>query len=393
MNTPAKNAAIYLDYAASTPVAPAVAEAMGRCLTMEGTFANPASRSHIYGWQAEELVEAARLQVADLLNCDSREVVWTSGATESNNLAIKGVFEAFFARSQDDLKGHIISSQIEHKAVIDPIKWLEKQGVEVTWLKPCDSGFISAEQVTAALRPDTQLVSIMQVNNETGVINPIEDVGRACRAAGVLFHVDAAQAAGKLAIDVESLNVDLMSLSAHKFYGPKGVGCLYVRRAIAADVAAQAHGGGHERGLRSGTLATHQLVGMGAAANLAQQELERDINHISALRDKLWHAIKDLPGAKRNGEGAELSPIHLNVRFDGIDGETLLLSLRQLAISSGSACTSASMEPSYVLKAMGLSDAEAHSSLRISLGRYTSEADIDRAIEHIQTTITALQRV
>lgn len=393
MNTPAKNAAIYLDYAASTPVAPAVAEAMGRCLTMEGTFANPASRSHIYGWQAEELVEAARLQVADLLNCDSREVVWTSGATESNNLAIKGVFEAFFARTQGDLKGHIISSQIEHKAVIDPIKWLEKQGVEVTWLKPCDSGFISAEQVTAALRPNTQLVSIMQVNNETGVINPIEDIGRACRAAGVLFHVDAAQAAGKLAIDVESLNVDLMSLSAHKFYGPKGVGCLYVRRAIAADVAAQVHGGGHERGLRSGTLATHQLVGMGAAANLAQQELERDINHTSALRDKLWSAIKDLPGAKRNGEGAELSPIHLNVRFDGIDGETLLLSLRQLAISSGSACTSASMEPSYVLKAMGLSDAEAHSSLRISLGRYTSEADVDRAIEHIQTTITALQRV
>lgn len=393
MNTPAKNAAIYLDYAASTPVAPAVAEAMGRCLTMEGTFANPASRSHIYGWQAEELVEAARLQVADLLNCDSREVVWTSGATESNNLAIKGVFEAFFARTQGDLKGHIISSQIEHKAVIDPIKWLEKQGVEVTWLKPCDSGFISAEQVTAALRPDTQLVSIMQVNNETGVINPIEDIGRACRAAGVLFHVDAAQAAGKLAIDVKSLNVDLMSLSAHKFYGPKGVGCLYVRRAIAAGVAAQVHGGGHERGLRSGTLATHQLIGMGAAANLAQQELERDINHTSALRDKLWHAIKDLPGAKRNGEGAELSPIHLNVRFDGIDGETLLLSLRQLAISSGSACTSASMEPSYVLKAMGLSDAEAHSSLRISLGRYTSEADIDRAIEHIQTTITALQRV
>lgn len=393
MNTPAKNAAIYLDYAASTPVAPAVAEVMGRCLTMEGTFANPASRSHIYGWQAEELVEAARLQVADLLNCDSREVVWTSGATESNNLAIKGVFEAFFARSQGDLKGHIISSQIEHKAVIDPIKWLEKQGVEVTWLKPCDSGFISAEQVTEALRPDTQLVSIMQVNNETGVINPIEDIGRACRAAGVLFHVDAAQAAGKLAIDVESLNVDLMSLSAHKFYGPKGVGCLYVRRAIAADVVAQVHGGGHERGLRSGTLATHQLVGMGAAANLAQQELERDINHTSALRDKLWSAIKDLPGAKRNGAGAELSPIHLNVRFDGIDGETLLLSLRQLAISSGSACTSASMEPSYVLKAMGLSDAEAHSSLRISLGRYTSEADIDRAIEHIQTTITALQRV
>lgn len=393
MNTAAKGPAIYLDYAATTPVAPAVAEEMGRCLTMDGIFANPASRSHIYGWQAEELVEAARLQVADLLHCDGREIVWTSGATESNNLAIKGVFEAFFAQSSGALKGHLITSLIEHKAVIDPVKWLERQGVDVTWLKPCEKGFISADQVAAAMRPDTKLVSIMQVNNETGVVNPIAEIGQICRAANTLFHVDAAQAAGKLAIDVVLLNVDLMSLSAHKFYGPKGVGCLYVRRAIATEITAQIHGGGHERGLRSGTLATHQLVGMGAAANLAKNELENDSRHTSALRDKLWHGVQDLPGVKRNGEGAVLSPIHLNVRFEGVDGETLLLSLRQLAISSGSACTSASMEPSYVLKAMGLSDADAHSSLRISLGRYTREADVDRAIEHIQTTITALQRV
>lgn len=389
MSTSAKSPAIYLDYAATTPVAPAVAEEMGKCLTMDGFFANPASRSHIYGWQAEEQVEAARLQVADLLHCNGREIVWTSGATESNNLAIKGVF----AQSFGEAKGHLITSLIEHKAVIDPAKWLEKQGVDVTWLSPCESGFISADQVAAALRPDTKLVSIMQVNNETGVVNPIAEIGRVCREANTLLHVDAAQAAGKLAIDVELLNVDLMSLSAHKFYGPKGVGCLYVRRAIAGDIASQMHGGGHERGLRSGTLATHQLVGMGAAASLAKTELENDRRHTAALRDKLWNGIKNLPGVKRNGEGAEFSPIHLNIRFEGVDGETLLLSLRQLAISSGSACTSASMEPSYVLKAMGLSDADAHSSLRISLGRYTREADVDSAIEHIQTTITALQRV
>lgn len=393
MNASAKHAAIYLDYAATTPVDASVAKAMTRCLTMDGTFANPASRSHIYGWQAEEQVEAARLQVAELLKCDGREVVWTSGATESNNLAIKGVFEALENQSKGGRKGHIITSLIEHKAVIDPVKWLQQQGVEVTWLAPCASGFISAEQVSAALRPDTVLVSIMQVNNETGVINPIAEIGRVCRDAKVLFHVDAAQSAGKLDIDVEALNVDLMSLSAHKFYGPKGVGCLYVRRAIATDVAAQIHGGGHERGLRSGTLPTHQLVGMGAAASLAAGSLGVDMARIGALRDKLWQGIKDLPGIKKNGDGAELSPIHLNVCFSGVDGETLLLSLRQLALSSGSACTSASMEPSYVLKAMGLTDAQAHSSLRISLGRYTSEADIDRAIEHIQTTITALPRM
>ena len=382
-------AAIYFDYAATSPVASSVAAAMGACLTMDGTFANPASRSHIYGWQAEEKVEAARQQVADLLHCDGREIVWTSGATESNNLAIKGVFEAAIAAGHS--KGHLITSVIEHKAVIDPVKWLQQQGVEVTWLTPDTRGVISAEQVSAALRPDTRIVSLMQVNNETGVINPIAAIGQICRAQGVLFHVDAAQAAGKLDTNVEVLSADLLSLSAHKFYGPKGVGCLYVRRAVAAQIAPQIHGGGHERRLRSGTLPTHQLVGMGAAAELAKTGLIDEMARIALLRDKLWQGIKDLPGASQNGAGADIGPIHLNVRFSGVDGETLLLSLRQLALSSGSACTSASMEPSYVLKAMGLSDADAHSSLRLSLGRFTTDADIEQAIEHICKTITVLQ--
>ncbi len=382
-------AAIYFDYAATSPVASSVAAAMSDCLTMDGTFANPASRSHIYGWQAEEKVEAARQQVADLLHCDGREIVWTSGATESNNLAIKGVFEAAIAAGQS--KGHLITSVIEHKAVIDPVKWLQQQGVEVTWLTPDTRGVISAEQVSAALRPDTRIVSLMQVNNETGVINPIAAIGQICRAQGVLFHVDAAQAAGKLDTDVEVLSADLLSLSAHKFYGPKGVGCLYVRRAIAAQIAPQIHGGGHERRLRSGTLPTHQLVGMGAAAELAKAGLIDEMARIALLRDRLWQGIKGLPGASQNGAGADIGPIHLNVRFSGVDGETLLLSLRQLALSSGSACTSASMEPSYVLKAMGLSDADAHSSLRLSLGRFTTDADVEQAIEHICKTITVLQ--
>ena len=383
------SAAIYFDYASTSPVASDVAAAMSDCLTMDGTFANPASRSHIYGWQAEEKVETARLQVADLLHCDSREIVWTSGATESNNLAIKGVFEA--ATTAGENQGHLITSVIEHKAVIDPVKWLQHKGVDVTWLVPDEHGVISAEQVTAALRPDTRLVSIMQVNNETGVINPIADIGRVCRDQGVLFHVDAAQAAGKLEVDVERLGADFLSLSAHKFYGPKGVGCLYVRRSVAARLAPQIHGGGHERRLRSGTLPTHQLVGMGAAAELAKAGLIDEMTRIALLRDKLWLGIKDLPGAVQNGAGADIGPIHLNVRFSGVDGEMLLLSLRQLALSSGSACTSASMEPSYVLKAMGLSDADAHSSLRLSLGRFTTDADVEQAIEHICKTITVLQ--
>ena len=377
---------IYLDYASTTPVDPSVAEAMAGCLTNEGVFANPASRSHIYGWQAEERVEMSRRNVAELINCDPREIAWTSGATESNNLALKGIFET------DNYRGHLITSIIEHKAVIDPAKWLEHKGVSVTWLEPDAEGLISAEQIQQALRKDTKLVSIMQVNNETGVINPIADIGKICRDNNVLLHVDAAQAAGKVSVDVKALQADLMSLSAHKFYGPKGVGALYVRRPIQARLQAQIHGGGHERGMRSGTLATHQLVGMGEAAKLAAQQLGAEAPKIAGLRNLLWSGIADLPGVKRNGSAESVSPGHLNVCFSGVDGEALLLSLRELAVSTGSACTSASMEPSYVLKAMGVSDDEAHSSIRFSLGRFTTEENVIAVVAHIRTIYTQLQQ-
>ncbi|BFM11130.1 IscS subfamily cysteine desulfurase [Simiduia litorea] len=376
---------VYLDYAATTPVDPRVAEAMARCLTMDGVFANPASRSHIYGWQAEEQVELARRHVAELLSADPRDVVWTSGATESNNLALKGVFEAL------NYQGHLITTAIEHKAVIDPTKWLEARGVAVTYLMPGKDGRVSVEQVQAALRPDTRLVSVMHINNETGVVNPVADIGALCRAANVLLHVDAAQSAGKIPLDVSALQVDMLSLSAHKFYGPKGVGALYVRRAIAHQVKPQIHGGGHERGLRSGTLATHQLVGIGEAARLCIEQQEADAERTARLRDQLWQGISGLPTIARNGSTEWLSPIHLNVNFGAVDGEALLLSLRDIAVSSGSACTSASMEPSYVLKAMGLTDAQAHSSVRISLGRFTTADDVQRAVAHIVDVVASLQ--
>ncbi len=377
-------APIYLDYAATTPVDPQVAEAMAACLTMDGVFANPASRSHIYGWQAEEQVELARGRVADLLACDSREVVWTSGATESNNLALKGIFEA------EQFSGHLITSVIEHKAVIDPAKWLQQKGVEVTWLEPNSDGQITPHQVQEALREDTRLVSLMHVNNEVGSVNAIAEIGALCRSRDIVFHVDAAQSVGKLALDVSELNVDLLSLSAHKFYGPKGVGALYVRRPIQSRLSAQVHGGGHERGMRSGTLPTHQLVGLGMAAKLVGESLQSEAASIAALRDRLWQGICHLPNVRRNG-GEQVSPNHLNVCFAGVDGEALQLSLRELAVSSGSACTSASVEPSYVLQAMGLSDADAHSSLRLSLGRFTQEQDVERAIEHICQVVQTLQ--
>lgn len=377
---------VYLDYAATTPVDERVAQAINECLTADGVFANPASRSHIYGWQAEERVELARRQVADMLVCDPREVVWTSGATESDNLALKGVFEPL------GFKGHLVTSTIEHKAIIDPAKWLQQQGVEVTWLEPDADGVISVDKVRRALRDDTVLVSIMQVNNETGVINPIAEIGALCREQNVLLHVDAAQAAGKVDINVAALNVDLMSLSAHKFYGPKGVGVLYVRRAVQPQLSPQQHGGGHERGMRSGTLATHQLVGMGEAARLVVELAATERPKIAALRDQLWQGIADLPQLRRNGCSDRLSPSHLNLCFVGIDGETLVLSLRELAVSTGSACTSASMEPSYVLKAMGVSDADAHSSIRFSLGRFTCEEDVAKAIAHIRTVYSRLQQ-
>ena len=376
---------IYLDYAATTPVDPAVAEKMAGCLTIDGNFANPASRSHIYGWKAEEAVEQARQQVAALIGADMREIVWTSGATEANNLAIKGAAQANAGKGR-----HIITSAIEHKAVLDTCAWLQTQDYDVTYLQPSADGMITAEQVQAALRDDTVLVSLMQVNNELGTVTDIAAVGAVTRAAGVLLHVDAAQSAGKLPIDVNALQVDLLSLSAHKMYGPKGIGALYVRREPKVQLQAQIHGGGHERGMRSGTLPTHQIVGMGQAAVIADDTLPEESLRITALRNSLWHGLADLPGIKRNGCAEAVSPGHLNICLRGVEGETLLMSLREIAVSTGSACTSASLEPSYVLKAIGMSDKDADSSLRISIGRFTTEADINSAISHIRTVYTRL---
>jgi cysteine desulfurase len=390
---------VYLDYAATTPVAPEVAAQMQACLTLEGCFANPASRSHIYGWQAEEKVEEARLQVANLINADSREIVWTSGATEANNLALKGIAETY--RQLHKVGGHILVSSIEHKAVLDVVAWLEVQGFAVTRIAPDTEGIIKPETLETNLRADTFLVSIMHVNNELGSINDIAAISQITRAHKIILHCDAAQSAGKIAIDVKSLGVDLLSLSAHKFYGPKGAGALYVRRAGDIKVASQIHGGGHERNMRSGTLATHQCVGMGAAAELAQKELNTDNQRIAKLRDRLWQGIADLPNIRRNGVTKDASKHSvsgiLNIAFaddetQGCDGETLLLSLRNLAISSGSACNSASMSPSYVLKAIGLSDAQAQASLRISLGRYTTADEIEFAINEIRTVVNQLQK-
>lgn len=376
---------VYLDYAATTPVAPEVAEKMMHCLTLEGNFANPASRSHLYGWQAEEVVEEARAQVAALINADPREVVWTSGATEANNLALKGAAAAY--RQAHANGGHILVSAIEHKAVLDPVAWLEQQGFAVSLVAPDQQGRIDPAAVAAALRDDTVLVSVMHVNNELGTINDIAAIGNACRAAGCLYHVDAAQSAGKLPLDVKAAKVDLLSLSAHKMYGPKGIGALYIRRAADVKLEPQIHGGGHERGYRSGTLATHQCVGMGAAAELAQVRLADEPARIAQLRNRLWQGIANLPGVRLNGALEDMAGGHLNVAFGGCEGETLLLALRDLAVSSGSACNSASMSPSYVLKAIGLSDELAQASLRFSLGRYTTEEEIDFAIAHIRDVI------
>lgn len=389
---------VYLDYAATTPVAPQVAAKMAECLTLEGNFANPASRSHMLGWQAEEAVEHARGQVAALIGADTREIVWTSGATEANNLALKGAAEHYRFRqlaSGEKKAGHIVVSAIEHKAVLDPVAWLEEQGFAVTRLQPNHEGIITAENLQAAVRDDTFLVSVMQVNNELGCINDIKALAAICKSRGVLVHCDAAQSAGKIAVDVKELGVDLLSLSAHKFYGPKGIGALYVRRAADVKIAAQIHGGGHERNMRSGTLATHQCVGMGEAAELAQTNLANDVERIAELRDVLWQGIADLPNVKRNGSSSQCVSGILNVAFahdanHGCDGEALLLSLRDLAVSSGSACNSASMSPSYVLKAIGLSDAESQASLRFSVGRYTTREEIEFAVEHIRSVVLKL---
>jgi cysteine desulfurase len=377
---------VYLDYLATTPVDQRVVEKMLQCLSMDGIFGNAASRSHIYGWKAEEAVEQARRQVADLIGADPREIVWTSGATESDNLAIKGVAQYHRERGR-----HIVTSRIEHKAVLDSCRYLEGEGFELTYLEPGADGLITAQAVAAALRPDTILVSIMHANNELGTVNDIAAIGRVARGAGVLFHCDAAQSAGKLPLDLGELEVDLMSLSAHKMYGPKGVGVLYVRRQPRVRLQAQMHGGDHERGMRSGTLPTHQVVGMGEAARLAAASMQEEAERLTALRERFWEGVSDLGGIQVNGHRQQRLPGALNVAVAGVDGEALLMSLKDLALSTGSACTSASLEPSYVLRAIGLPDELAHSSLRFSFGRFTSPEDVDLAVQQLRHAVTSLR--
>lgn len=378
------NKPVYLDYAATTPVDPVVAQEMSRYLTGDGVFGNPASRSHGFGWQAEAAVEGARRQVADLIGADPREIVWTSGATESDNLAIKGV--AAMHRQP-----HIITSEVEHKAVIDTCVWLERQGVEVTWLKPDAEGRVSLVSVADALRENTVLVSLMLVNNELGCINDIAAIGALLRERGVLLHVDAAQGAGKLPMDVAAMNVDLLSLSGHKVYGPKGVGALYVRRSPEVRLEAQMHGGGHERGMRSGTLPTHQIVGMGQAFALAGEQLDTEVERLESLRKRFLAGLDALSGVHFNGSRDQRVPGILNLAFEGVEAESLMLGLRNLAVSSGSACASATMDPSYVLKSIGLDDELAHRSLRFSFGRYTTEEEIDFACQQISEAVTRLR--
>lgn len=379
---------IYLDYSASTPVDPRVAEVMMNCLTMDGNFGNPASRSHVYGWKAEEAVENARAQVAELINADPREIVWTSGATESDNLAIKGVAHFNVRKGK-----HIITSKIEHKAVLDTCRQLEREGFEVTYLEPDSEGLITAQQVADAIREDTTVVSLMHVNNEIGTITDIAAIGEVCRSNKVFFHVDAAQSAGKIDIDVDAMKVDLMSFSAHKVYGPKGVGALYVRRKPRVRLEAQIHGGGHERGFRSGTLPTHQIVGMGEAFRLARLEMEKDQAHCNALKDRLWNGLKDMEQVTVNGSFDDRVSTNINISFAYVEGESLLMSLRDLAVSSGSACTSASLEPSYVLRALGVDDEMAHSSIRFSVGRFTNAEEIDYVIEKVRHAVVKLREL
>ena len=378
---------IYLDYSATTPVDPRVAKLMCSYLTMDDAlFGNAASRSHQYGWDAEQAIEQARKHVAELINANPKEIVWTSGATESDNLAIKGVAE-FYAK-----KGkHIITSKTEHKAVLDTCRNLERFGYEVTYLDPQSNGLIDLAELEAAMREDTILVSIMHVNNEIGVIQDIPAIGKLCRERKILLHVDAAQSAGKTPIDVEAMNIDLLSLSAHKIYGPKGMGALYVRRKPRVRLEAQMHGGGHERGMRSGTLATHQIVGMGEAFRLAAEEMQSESEHVRKLRDRLLKGVEDIEEVYINGDLEQRVPHNLNISFNYVEGESLMMALNELAVSSGSACTSASLEPSYVLRALGRSDELAHSSIRFSIGRFTTEADIDRAIELLHQKIDKLR--
>ncbi len=375
---------IYLDYSATTPVDPRVAAKMIPYLTE--MFGNPASRSHPFGWEAEAAVEEAREQVAALVNCDPKEIVWTSGATESINLALKGAAHFYKAKGQ-----HIITVKTEHKATLDTVRELEREGFEATYLDVQDNGLLDLDALKAAIRPDTILISVMSVNNEIGVIQDIATIGEICRERGIVFHVDSAQATGKIDLDLSTLKVDLMSFSAHKTYGPKGMGALYVRRKPRIRLEAQMHGGGHERGFRSGTLATHQIVGMGEAFRIAREDMATENQRIGALRDRLWNGLKEIEETHLNGDMEQRVPHNLNVSFNYVEGESLIMALKDLAVSSGSACTSASLEPSYVLRALGRSDELAHSSIRFTIGRFTTEAEIDFAIELIKGKIDKLR--
>ncbi len=377
---------IYMDYSATTPVDERVAEKMCTYLTRQGQFGNPASRSHEFGWKAEEAVEQARKDVAQLINANPKEIIWTSGATESNNLAIKGAAHFYQKKGK-----HIVTLKTEHKAVLDSCRQLEREGYEVTYMDPEPSGLLDLQKFEAVLRGDTVLVSIMQVNNEIGVIQDIAAIGEICRERNIIFHVDAAQSAGKIPIDMETLKVDLMSFSAHKIYGPKGIGALYVRRKPRVRLEAQMHGGGHERGLRSGTLPTHQIVGMGEAFRIAREEMVEEEARIRTLRDRLWNSLKDMEEVYLNGDMEHRVPGNLNVSFNFVEGESLIMALKDMAVSSGSACTSSSLEPSYVLRALGRNDELAHSSIRFTIGRFTTEEEIDYVASLLREKVNKLR--
>ena len=379
---------IYMDYSATTPVDERVAEKMCTYLTRQGKFGNPASRSHQFGWDADAAVTEARNHVAALINADPREIVWTSGATESDNLAIKGA--AHFYKKQGK---HIVTLKTEHKAVLDTCRQLEREGYEVTYLDPEPSGLLDIGKLEAAMRDDTVVVSVMHVNNEIGVIQDIAAIGELCRESKIIFHVDAAQSAGKVPIDLQALKVDLMSFSAHKIYGPKGIGALYVRRKPRVRIEAQMHGGGHERGMRSGTLPTHQIVGMGEAFRIAKEEMAAESERFRMLRDRLWNGLKDMEEVYLNGDLDHRIPGNLNVSFNCVEGESLIMALKDMAVSSGSACTSASLEPSYVLRALGRNDELAHSSIRFSIGRYTTQDEIDYIIERVTEKVSKLREL
>lgn len=379
---------IYLDYSATTPVDPRVAEKMCGYLTPDGEFGNPASRSHVFGWRAEEAVEQARADVAALIHADAKEIIWTSGATESNNLALKGAAHFYQNKGR-----HIVTVKTEHKAVLDTTRQLEREGFEVTYLEPDSNGLLDLARLEAALRPDTVLVSVMHVNNEIGVIQDLAAISRILRPRGIIFHSDAAQSAGKIEIDVNALGVDLLSLSSHKVYGPKGMGALYVRRRPRVRLEAQMHGGGHERGLRSGTLATHQIVGMGEAFRIAREEMAGEAIRIRALRDRLLAGCQDIEEVYVNGDMEQRIPGNLNISFNFVEGESLIMALKELAVSSGSACTSASLEPSYVLRALGRNDELAHSSIRFTLGRFTTAEDVEYTIRLLHEKIGKLREL